>query len=400
VLDNLICAGRAIAENWLRSALTITGIVIGVVAIVTLIAILQGVKREIAEQVEGLGANLVMVVPGKLDDDGQPNPMALMGISSLSDSDVNALSHVPGVAQISPVAFVSGTIDAGKTPSASALVVATNRVGVEMNPTRLAEGRYFNDNEDHVCILTNKPRLALFGRGPALGKIIRVRDKSWTVVGVLGAPKADSMLGNAVLGINNLVYLPVHTVRHEIPGGQINRIVLRTDYAHPASKLLHTLDATVRRNHGGRDDYGMITQEKGLAMVVKLLDMAQSLLVLIAAISLFVAGVGIMNIMLVTVTERTREIGVRKTVGARRRDIFLQFLTEAVILSIIGGIIGLAVSWTVCFLVGRYSMLKPEITPGAVTVALSVCVVVGAIFGVAPAVRAGRLDPIEALRYD
>ena len=140
-----------------------------------------------------------------------------------------------------------------------------------------------------------------------------------------------------------------------LPGSQVNRIALQTDYKHPAEKMAAQINQAVLDTHQGRDDFGVITQEKGLALVIRILNMAQSLLVLIAAISLFVAGVGIMNIMLVTVTERTREIGVRKTVGAKRSDIFLQFLTEAVILSLIGGLVGMFFSWIVCLLVARYS---------------------------------------------
>ena len=402
VRDNILSAVRALAQNWLRSLLTMTGIVIGVMAIVTLVAILQGVKIEISRQLEGLGANVVLVVPSRLDEDGQPNPMAMLGISSLSERDIDALRRVPGVVQISPVVFVTGTVERKPGAGISTLVVATNRDGVVMNPTPLAEGRYFDEAEENqnVCVLANKPRHALFGDGPALGQTIRIQEKLWRVVGVLGKPQNDGTLGSHVLGLSNLIYLPVTRARQEFPGGQVNRIVLRTDYKHPAEKLVSTLNAALRAAHNGREDFGVITMEKGLALVIKLLTMAQSLLVLIAAISLFVAGVGIMNIMLVTVTERTREIGIRKTVGARRSDIFVQFLTEAVILSLLGGAIGLLVSELLCTLIARFSPLSPQITPGAIAMALAVCICVGVLFGVTPAVRAGRLDPIEALRHE
>jgi len=411
ITENITSALRALFQNGLRSVLTILGIVIGVMSIVTLVAILQGVKAEIRHQVEGLGANLVLIVPSKLDDNGQMNPAAMIGISPLTLKDVDALSKVEGVEKISPIFIVSGNIDRAKndpadtrTPAdkqpANAFVVATNKAGVQMNPTSLAQGRYFEDTDGNVCILGYKPYHELFGDAPALGKTVLVQNIEWKVVGILAKPKNDGSVGSAMLALDTLVYLPASTVHKQIPGGQINRIALQTDYKHPADKLNATLTKTLLATHNGREEFGVITQEKGLALVIKLLNMAQSLLVLIAGISLFVAGVGIMNIMLVTVTERTREIGVRKTVGARRSDILLQFLTESVVLSIFGGAIGLALSWVFCILIARYSPLTPIITPGVIVMALAVCFFVGILFGVTPAIRASRLNPIDALRHE
>ena len=399
---NAVSALRALAQNGLRTLLTMSGIVIGVMAVVTLVAILQGVKTEVSRQLEGLGANLVVVVPSHLDEDGQPNPMAMMGISSLSDRDIEALRRVPGVVQVSPVVFITGNVERPDGDAISALVVGTNRDGVVMNPTPPAEGRYFTEAEENqnVCVLANKPRRALFGNRPAVGKTVRIQGKDWKVVGVLARPKDAGTLGSQLLGLSNLIYLPVARARQDIPGGQINRIVLRTDYKHPADKLVAALNAALLASHANHDDFGVITEQKGLALVIKLLNMAQALLVLIAAISLFVAGVGIMNIMLVTVTERTREIGIRKTVGARRKDIFLQFLTEAVVLSLVGGAAGLLLSGLLCVGITRFSPLSPQITLGTIAMALFVCVTVGVLFGVLPASRAARLNPIDALRHE
>lgn len=405
IRENVLSALRALTQNVMRSILTVTGIVIGVLAIVTLVAILQGVKAEIRHQVEGLGANLVVILPSKLDESGNINPAAMMGISSLTDEDVNQLRKVEGVEKISPVYFVAGTAEGSDKKVASSFVVATNRDGIVMNPTPLAEGRYFNDSEQHVCVLGAQPKQDLFGNSSALGKKIRVRDVDWTVVGVLQKPKNDGTLGSQMTGLSTLIYLPASNVAMDLPGANVNRIFLQIDYKHlnanhPAAELIRRLNQALLVSHKGREDFGVLTSEKGLNLVFKLLNMAQALLVLIAAISLFVAGVGIMNIMLVTVTERTREIGVRKTVGAKRADIFLQFLTEAIILSLVGCLIGLALSWTLCALIARYSALTPLITPGVIGMALIVCITVGILFGVTPAVRASKLNPIDALRHE
>ncbi|HZO91385.1 MAG TPA: ABC transporter permease [Chthonomonadaceae bacterium] len=398
--DNIFSAFDALRQNWLRSLLTMTGIIIGVLSIVTLVAILHGVKAEIARQVEGLGANLVLVVPSKLDENGQMNPAAMIGFSTLTQKDVDALQRVPGVAKLSPVCIVSGTVDLKSGKSASAFIVATNRDGVMMNPTPLAEGRYFDDTEGNVCVLADRPRHDLFGNGPAVGQTVRIRNREWKVVGVLGKPDNDGTLSHAMLGLNTLIYLPISTTRRQLPGGQINRIVLKTDYRHPAEEMITALNTALLTAHHGKEDFGVITQKKGLALVFKLLNMAEALLVLIAAISMFVAGVGIMNIMLVAVTERTHEIGLRKAVGARRVDIFEQFLTEAIVLALVGGGVGLLLSQAICTLIGRYSPLTPQITAGVVGMALGVCILVGLLFGVTPAVRAARLNPIDALRHE
>lgn len=398
--ENVQSALRALTLNWLHSVLTITGVVIGAASVVTLVAILQGVKTEIAKQVEGLGANLVMVVPSKLDENGQVNPGSMIGISSLSDADVAALKRVPGVAEVSPISIVSGMVENQAGTLTDAFVVATNRAGVQMNPCPLIEGRYFTDSEPNACVLSEKPRRTLFPNRPAVGQTVRIQQKDWKVVGVLGKPDNDDSLGHALLGLSTLVYLPIAAARRELPGGQINRIALKTDYRHPADDMITGLNNALLKTHNNREDFGVITQKKGLALVFKLVNMAQALLVLIAAISLFVAGVGIMNIMLVTVTDRTREIGIRKTVGARRADIFQQFLTEAIILSLLGGGIGLVLSQALCALIARFSPLTPHITPGAIGMALGLCVGVGLVFGVTPAIRASRLDPIEALRHE
>ena len=407
LLENIQSAIRALALNPFRSILTLLGIVIGVISIVTLVAILQGVKVEIAKQVEGLGANLVMIVPSKLDEDGTPNPMAMMGVSSLTESDIDRLKQVPGVAKISPIMFVSGTVEQEASPGKkrtanSAVVVATYREGIEMNPTPLASGRYFTKEEEgqNVCVLAEKPYKEMFGTENALGKSVTISGQKWKVVGVLANAKGSEGLGSQLLMLNHLIYIPVKTVLREIPGAQINRIGLQTDYLHPAEKMVSQMKETLMASHNQHENFGILTQQKGLAIVIKFVSLAQSLLVLIAAISLFVAGIGIMNIMLVTVTERTREIGIRKTVGARKVDIFVQFLTEAIVLSLIGGGVGIFCSAMLCQLIAHFSPLKPIISPPIVGMAIGVCMTVGIIFGVAPAIRAAALDPIDALRHE
>ena len=196
----------------------------GVVSILMLIAILQGVKAEVGRQVEGLGVNLVIIVPSKLDENGQPNAMAMLGRSSLSDQDVEMLQRVPGVEMISPVLFVSGSAertkpDGSKVATDGALVVATNRQGVEMNTAPLVAGRYFaaDGSDQRVCMLADKLREKLFGAEDPLGKTVKIQDHEWKVVGVLGKTANEGSLSSQVLGLGNLIYLPERTARRRYP---------------------------------------------------------------------------------------------------------------------------------------------------------------------------------------
>ena len=399
--ENGISAYQALTQNWVRSLLTMSGITVGMIAIVSLIAILKGVKAEVGNQVKGLGANLVLIVPGKLDENGLPSPYSMIGISSLTNDDVIALQKVRGVDKVSPISIVSGAIEYNKK-EISALALGTNKMGVVMNPTPLAEGRYFETNEEdgQYAVLGAKQRRELFGDGTALGKKIKVRDLYWTVIGVLSKPAGDGTMGNAMLGLSDVCYLSGGAVRKKVEGARVDRIALQTGFKDSADDMIGAIESSMRTMHGGKENFGVITQKKGLAIVIRMLDLAEKLLGLVAGISLFVAGVGIMNIMLVTVRERTREIGIRKTVGARRSDIFAQFMVEAVILSIVGGAVGLMVSATLCSIISHVSILKPILDLGVVVTGLTVCTFVGILFGVAPAVRASRLDPIEALRHE
>jgi putative ABC transport system permease protein len=397
--ENLMSGLRALRENGVRSALTVLGITIGVGSVVLLLAIGIGVKQDVTRQVDSLGANVMFVVPGKLDKSGQPNPMSTLGISTLTESDVAALGRVPGITLSLPVSFVFGTVDRGKT-STSALVFGAPPAISQWRPTPMLEGRFFTEAERaaRLCVLSYDQKEELFGSGPAVGQTVTVRDVPFKVIGVT-RKEEDSLFGQ--FSFANIAYVPYQAVREAYPGGgQINRIFLKIDYRSRPAALKEAVERTLRTSHGGKEDFGVLTPLQLQSAVNKLFNIVSSLVIGIGAVSLVVAGIGIMNIMLVTVTERTREIGVRKTVGARRADIFAQFLVEAVLMCLLGGVAGTALAWAICIAVARYTPLKATVTPGVVALAFGVCLLVGLVFGVAPAMRAARQDPIQALRWE
>jgi putative ABC transport system permease protein len=396
--ENLSSAIRSLRESWLRSLLSILGITIGVGSVVLLIAIGQGVKRDVTEQIDSLGTNVVIILPGKFDRQGNPNMMATLGISTLTEKDVSDLKQIPGIALTVPLMFISGSLELGNR-SASGFVIAATSEMERVRPTVMEEGRFFQKEDENrrVAVLAMDPKREMFGDAPALGRKVMIRGVEFEVIGVQ-KKEEDSLFGFG--SFSSFVYIPYHAAKEAFKGGQINRIVLKTDYRIPPKQLLDQISATIRSNHNGREDFGLFTSEKMLQSIFRVFNLLTVLLSSIAAISLVVAGIGVMNIMLVTVTERTREIGIRKTVGARQKDIFTQFITEAVTLCVTGGIIGTLLAYVICLIVGVLTPLQPIIPLWAIGLAFGVCFLVGVLFGVAPAMRAARQDPIQALRWE
>jgi putative ABC transport system permease protein len=397
--DNIGSALYSLRVNWVRTALTMLGVIIGVGSVALLISIGLGVQKEVTDEVQGLGTNLVFIVPGKLSRNSQPNPMALLGVSTLTAKDVESIASQPGVYRVAPFLFVAGTVEHAGKPS-SAFVVATTAAWSEIHPRPLTEGRFFTAEEEDqaVCVVASQPRSAIFGDGPALGKELVVQGAPFRVIGTLKDEPESPLLGGG--GFENMIFLPARSVQNRIPRAQINRILVQTNPASPPERVLGDIERALLANHGGREDFGVLTQRQLLNTFYKLMRIVTALLSGLSAISLVVAGIGIMNIMLVTVTERTREIGIRKAVGARQADIFAQFLMEAVTISTLGGAAGVATAVALCAVVGRVSPLHPIVTGKVILLAFGVCLAVGVVFGTLPAMRAARQDPITALHYE
>jgi putative ABC transport system permease protein len=397
--DNISSAMLSLRANWLRTALTMLGVIIGVASVALLVSIGLGVQREVTDEIQGLGTNLVFIVPGKLGRNAQPNPLALLGVSTLTSQDVESLASQPAVHRVAPFLFVGGTVEHAQKPY-SAFVVATTPSWPEIRPRPLAEGRFFTsaDEGEAVCVLASQPRTAIFGDGPVLDKELVVQGVPFRVIGTLKEEPESPLFGGG--GFENMIFLPARAAQARIPRVQINRILLQTNPSFPPEQILGDVERTLLANHGGREDFGVLTQKQLLGTIYRLMQIITALLSGLSAISLVVAGIGIMNIMLVTVTERTREIGIRKAVGARQTDIFTQFLMEAITISTLGGVLGIATAATLCVVVARVSPLRPIVTTGVIGLAFGVCLAVGVVFGTLPAVRAARQDPVVALRYE
>lgn len=390
----------SLRQHRLRSLLTILGVVVGVASVVLLIAIVQGVKTEVTRQIQQFGANLLFVIPGRVDM-GQPfNPMSVLGLSTLNRQDVQVLIEVPGVQRAVPVMFIAGGARNEGLWTTSAIVIATESTWQQIHFVPVAEGRFFSAQEHNqrVCVLAHGAKHDLFRDAPALGKAVVINRVAFRVIGVLQPAEQDGLFGN--VGWNNLILLPLQAAQSAMKSEQIHRIVVQAVPGVEPESLINRVRQAVRQSHMGIEDFSVLTQRDLLKLIYNVLSLLQMALISIGSISLIVGGVGLMNIMLVSVTQRTREIGIRRAVGATRRDIFWQFLMEAVILSVTGGVLGVILAASSVEVIRSATTLSPLITLGSIALAFGVSVMVGVVFGIAPAIGAARKEPIEALRYE
>jgi putative ABC transport system permease protein len=387
--------------NWFRSFLTILGVVIGVASVIILVAFGEGARKEITGHIDTLGTNVAVIVPGKMRGQMNFNPTGGLGLSNLSHRDVEAVRSVRGVRRAAPITFLGGGVYYKEKPASICMPIATTPDFYAIRRIQTASGRFLGaeDQNRSVCVLGVGVRKDLFGEADPIGKEITVNEHPYRVIGTV----RERNVGSGLFGgdeLDAIIYLPLSTVEHVTKTSQLHRIMVEVEPSAEPDTVSEAVRARMQESHRGRDDFSILRAKELLDMFYRVFSLLAALLIGITSISLVVGGIGIMNIMLVSVTERTREIGIRKTVGARRSDIFWQFLTEAVTLSLLGGVLGILLAVVVCRLVQFWLPLKPEIALGSVFLGFGVCVAVGVTSGVLPAVAAARKDPIEAIRYE
>ena len=395
---NLVAALRSLHEQRQRSLLSALGIMVGCLAIVLLVSIARGVQKDIGGQVEDLGINLLVVLPFRAEGDSMFVPGAA-GLSYLRYEDVERVRRVPGVRAAAPFTFVGGSIRSTGSTSPTTLVIATGADWFSMRATQMAAGRVFHTGEERqaVCVLGAIAKRNLFGSRDAVGAKVTINGSAYTVLGVTEDAKAQDSMFSSAGSFANVAYVPHGRFRSQSLDPQLHRIMVQTRPDLEPASLVRAVDAAL----GKRLEpamYSVKTQEDLLKLVFKILDILTWLLTGLTSIALFEGGVGIMTVMLMSVRERTVEIGLRKSVGARRGDIFVQFLFESLLLSALGGATGLALGTVVCAVLGYATPIKPLIETSTVTLALGTSTLVGAFFGILPAARAARQDPAAALR--
>lgn len=405
---NIKTAIASVRSSKWRSLLTMLGIIIGIVSVVTVVSIGEGVKQQVVSQVNQRAKGLITIRPGQLvnrDDKGHITGVNLFSgyttTGALSDNDIRVISKTKGVKLAVPLSIIAGGITyQNKTYNNVAVIGTSQDLPTALNQ-KVQFGGFFSDEDSNQngAIIGTSVAAHIFGEEVPLGQGFSFHDQDFVVRGIFNPFK------NATLSLdtdfNNAIFIP-YSVSRELTNNNapLYEILAQPQNPKDADQVAAAIENNLAAAHGNQQDFTVLKQNESLSVTGNILNLLTRLIGGIAAISLIVGGIGIMNVMLVSVTERLHEIGIRKAIGATSRQIMSQFLIEATVLSVVGGVIGVIVSIIVSFLIRIFTSIQPVVSWQVVVIAAGVSLAVGIIFGTAPALKAARKDPIEALRNE
>jgi putative ABC transport system permease protein len=400
-INTLLLALRSIRRNLMRSFLTVLGIVIGVSAVITMVTVGNGATLAVQNQISGLGTNLLQVRPGQRMGPGSGSSSA----PAFKDGDAEAIAtQIGGVAAAAPESRSGGTLVANGRNWTSSITGSTN-AWLNIGNWTLAQGREFSDDElragSAVCMIGETVRRELFGSTPALGEPLRVKQITCEIIGVLGS-KGQGSFGNDQ---DDLVFMPIKTLQRRITGNtSVNTLLVSMSDGSDSTRVKASVTQLLRERRkladSDEDNFNVLDTKQladTLSGTTKVLTM---LLGAVAAVSLLVGGIGIMNIMLVSVTERTKEIGLRLAIGALEREVLMQFLIEAVVLAALGGLVGIVLATGASIGLSALMDVPYVFNPSVNLLSFAFSAGIGVLFGYFPARRAARLNPIDALRHE
>lgn len=391
-----------------RSFLTTLGVVIGVLSVIMIFALGEGFKRQVAGELKDLGSDIVVVRSGNIvekDSDGNVTKINLQDVfaqSTLTEADVETVKAVADVSFVAPSAYISGSLltDENKSPSEQPAVIGTTPQIRDVLARDVETGEFFTTPElnKNIAVLGSTLADELYGEDSVVGREITINGAEFVVRGVM--ERVDpSPLDLVNTDYNKAVYIPIGAAK-ALNGGTITirEITARLNSSDNTTNVAKTIDTALQTKKGGSRNYSVLEAKDFVGVLDQVFDVLTRFVAAVAAISLFVGGIGIMNIMLVSVSERTKEIGIRKSIGATNQQILGQFLVEAIILTMMGGVIGVLTAMATAAFMRLYTDIHPFISPRVVLLALGVTLAVGVIFGIVPALKAARKDPIESLR--
>ena len=412
-VESFFIAIRSLFANKLRSSLTMLGIIIGVGSVITLMSVGRGAEASITSTLEGMGTNLVYVTSKTPGVEGLA-AMQMAAYSFTMDDVKDIAERVPYVVAVAPTIENYVEVATGDESTVAFVEASTPEFEHVLNYPA-AEGQFITErhvaSRDMVVVLGSDVVEDLFGDGEAVGQKVKINGRQFTVIGVL-EEKGGQMMG---VSMDSIIVVPITTYQARLFPGRtirgedaVQQIAVQITSTDVTDLVAEDIEDLLRKRHRiteeGKEDFLIMTQEQMLDIVQQITGIFTVVLGAIASISLIVGSIGIMNIMLVSVTERTREIGIRKAVGAKRRDILVQFLLEAAMLSLAGGAIGIIGGWLLSLLISRIDAggmtLNAVVSPDIVILAISVSVFIGLASGIYPAMRAARLNPIDALHYE
>ena len=404
--ENIKIAFQSLFLNKLRSVLTMLGIIIGVGAVVAVMSIGAGAQDSVIKSIQGIGSNLVIIMPGDSQRDmGPMNQFSSSGKESLKLQDIEAIQkyakHIEGVMPLilsaAPVVYMN--------KGSNVSIYATSESAVSVYNFEIDTGKFFSKsdvgNSANVAVLGKTIREKLFGTDDPVGKSIKIMGKNFKVIGTIKS-KGTNTFGQDQ---DNTIAIPITTAMNKLYGqNYLNLIMAKTGTEKEMAIASEEITRILKKQHGikadEKNDFSIQSQTEILNTLSAVTNIFTIAISSIAAISLLVGGIGIMNIMLVSVTERTREIGIRKAIGAKNKDILTQFLTESVVLSLTGGLMGIVFAFIISLLLNKYSPISTSISLYSIVLAISFSTFVGLFFGIYPAMRAAKLNPIEALRFE
>lgn len=386
IIQSIKMALRSVKSNKLRSFLTMLGIIIGVSSVIVLVSIAQGSTKSVTSQINNLGTNLITINTFGTD-------------LNLAEDKINEIKKLNGVKEISPV--VSGRVNVKKDRTTSQVTLTgTNAAYTTVRDAKVTKGRFITDLDveyrQKIAVIGSDTATTFFGMGNPVGQYIQVEGTSFKVVGVLASK--GSSLGQSG---DSVVIVPLSTGQRLVKSTSINQVYLQGKSADQMDFVMNEVKMTMASLYPNKSDsYTVTNQQDVMATMSSVSNTMTMMLGGIASISLLVGGIGIMNIMLVSVSERTKEIGIRKAIGAKRRDVLLQFLIEAVVLSAMGGLIGILVGLGVGKILSSMLSLTVSFSSSIILLSFLFSLIVGVVFGVFPANKASKLNPIQALRYE
>lgn len=412
-IEFILMSFRSLWANKMRSGLTMLGIIIGVSSVITLMSVGRGAQSAITDTFSQLGTNVLYIQPKNPDAPGLASLNPAFSEVTLTLDDASRIEDIPGVIAVSPTNENFIEITSGQD-NAQSVIHGSNSAYLAVNNYKIAAGRFISERDiasrNTVVVLGDKVKQDLFPTQDPIGKTVYVKGKRFTVIGVL-EPKGGGFLG---FSMDAILVTPITTYQTRLysqrtPSGEdaVQSISVQLTENTDMDTVITQITTVLRRRHnlraGDKDDFSIYSQEQALDIAEQVTGVFTIFLGAISGISLVVGGIGIMNIMLVSVTERTREIGLRKAIGAKKRDILFQFLLEASTLSLTGGAIGILLGWTISTVISMINIsgqtINSVVSPDIVFLAISVSAVIGLVSGLYPAFRAASLDPINALHY-